>query len=73
MNIRKAKRDEENQCVWQLKIQVLFLKDLRCFDNFAAFDTASANFLPSVSAARKLNADRLQIRVEPSASFVIRM
>ena len=55
----------------QLKIKVLFLKDLRRFDNFAAFDTAGANFLSSVAACGKLNADRLQIRVKPSARFVV--
>jgi hypothetical protein len=69
----KPNADKENPRVWQLKIKVLFLKDLRRFDNFAAFDTAGANFLSSVSAGGKLNANRLQIRVEPSARFVVRM
>jgi len=69
----KPNADKENPRVWQLKIKVLFLKDLRRFDNFAAFDTAGANFLSSVSAGGKLNANRLQIRVKPSARFVVRM
>jgi hypothetical protein len=35
----------------------LNLKELRSFDNFAGFNTASANFLTSVAARGQLNAD----------------
>ena len=70
---RKAKRGKEKSRVWQLKIQVLFLRKLRCFDNFAAFDTAGANLLPLVAAGRHLDADGLQIRVKTSARFIVRV
>lgn len=69
----KAKHKREKSRVWQLKIEDLFLKDLRRFDDFAAFDTAGANFLPTVSARRHLNANRLQIRIKPSARFIVRV
>jgi len=49
----------------------LFLKGLRRFDNFAALDTASANLLTFVAARRHLDANRLQIWVEPPARFVV--
>jgi len=49
----------------------LFLKHLRRFDNFAAFNAAGANFLPPVAACGQLNADGLQIRIKPTARFVI--
>jgi len=69
----KSQTPKEKSRVWQLKIKVLFLRKLRCFDNFAAFDTTSANFLSSISACRKLNANRLQIRVKSSARFIVRV
>jgi len=69
----KPNADKENPRVWQLIIKVLFLKDLRRFDNFAAFNTAGANFLSSVTAGGQLNADGLQIRVKSSAGFVVRV
>jgi hypothetical protein len=68
---RKAKRFEKNSCVWQLKIKVLFLRHLRRFDNFAAFNTAGANFLSLVAAGGHLNADGLQIRIEAPPRFVV--
>jgi hypothetical protein len=52
-------------------INELNLKDLRSFDNFAGFNTASANFLASVSAVGQLNADRLQIRIKAPTGFVV--
>jgi len=67
----KAKRVREKSRVWQLKIKVLFLKHLRRFDNFAAFNAAGANFLPPVAACGQLNADGLQIRIKPTARFVV--
>jgi len=51
----------------------LFLKILRRFDNFAAFNATGANLLPSVSACRKLDADGLQIRVKSAARFIVRV
>jgi len=69
----KSQTPEEKSGVWQLKIEVLFLKDLRRFDNFPAFDTAGANFLPFIAASRHLDTDGLQIRVKPSARFVVRV
>jgi hypothetical protein len=47
--------------------------NLRRFDNFAAFNTTSANFLSRISACRKLDANRLQIRVKATASFIVRV
>lgn len=49
----------------------LNLKDLHSFDNFAGFNTASANFLASVRARGQLNADRLQIRIKATTCFVV--
>jgi len=51
----------------------LFLKSLCRFENFSAFNTAGANFLPTVAAGRHLNADGLQIWIEPPARFVVRV
>jgi len=71
--MKKAKRALEIPRIWQINIKVLFLKDLRRFDDLAAFDTAGANFLSSVAAGRHLHADRLQIRIKSSSRFVIRV
>ena len=49
----------------------LNLKELHSFDNFAGFNTASANFLACVAACRLLNADRLQIRIKATTGFVV--
>ena len=49
----------------------LNLKELHSFDNFAGFNTASANFLPRIAARRLLNADRLQIRIKATTGFVV--
>jgi len=49
----------------------LNLKDLHSFDNFAGFNTARANFSASVASRRKLNADRLQIRIKAATGFVV--
>ena len=51
----------------------LNLKELHSFDNFAGFNTASANFLARIAARGLLNADRLQIRVKATTSFVVSM
>jgi hypothetical protein len=51
----------------------LNLKELHSFDNFAGFNTASANFLARIAAGRLLNADRLQIRIKATTSFVVSM
>jgi hypothetical protein len=51
----------------------MFLNDLRRFYNFAAFYAAGANFLTTVSAGGHLNTDRLQIRIEPAARFIVRV
>jgi hypothetical protein len=44
---------------------------LRSFDNFARLYAAGADLHPAVSARRQLNTDRLQIRIEAAARFVI--
>ena len=44
---------------------------LRGFDNFSRLDAAGTNLLASVAASRKLNANRLQIGIEPPSGFVI--
>lgn len=59
--------------VWQPKTSAASQRILRGFDNFTGFNAAGANLHPSVSAGRKLNADWLQIRVEPAAGFIVRM
>ena len=51
----------------------LNLKDLHSFDNFAGFNTASANFLACIAAGWLLNADRLQIRIKATTGFVVSM
>jgi hypothetical protein len=69
----KAKHKREKSRAWQPKIEVLFLKELRRFDNFAAFNTTSANFLSFIAARGHLNANRLQIRIKSSARFIVRV
>jgi len=73
LNSKEKPNTNKKNRVWQLKIKDLFLKDLRRFDNFAAFDTAGANFLSSVAACGQLHANRLQIRIKSSARFVVRV
>jgi hypothetical protein len=68
---RKAKR-EKFLTLGNLSNE-LNLKELHSFDNFAGFNTASANFLASVAARGQLNADRLQIRIKATTSFVVSM
>jgi hypothetical protein len=68
---RKAKR-EKILTLGNLK-EELNLKDLHSFDNFAGFNTASANFLASVRARGQLHADRLQIRIKATTGFVVSM
>lgn len=47
--------------------------NLRCFDNFAAFNTTGANFLSRVPAGGELDANRLQIRVKAATGFIVRV
>jgi hypothetical protein len=65
---RKAKRENH---AWQLKPGIESQIPLSSFDNFAAFNTTSANFCASVSAVGHLNANRLQIRIEAATGFVV--
>jgi hypothetical protein len=58
---------------WQLKRKIDSQIDLRSFDNFARFNTASADLHAAVAAGRKLDANGLQIRIEPAARFVVSM
>ena len=41
------------------------------FDNFARFNASRADLHPAIAARRKLNADRLQIRIKPTARLVV--
>jgi hypothetical protein len=59
--------------VWQPLFKVVSQTVLSCLDNFSAFDTTSANFHSHISALRTLNADPLQIRIKPTARFVVSM
>lgn len=65
----KAKR-EKNLTFGNLSNK-LNIKELRRFDNFAGFNTASANFLARITARGLLNADRLQIRIKSTTGFVV--
>jgi hypothetical protein len=47
--------------------------NLRSFDNFSGLNAAGANFHPAVPASGKLNANGLQVRVEPASRLVIRV
>lgn len=70
LNIKeKAKR--EKILTFGNQSNELYLKELHSFDNFAGFNTASANFCASISASGKLNANRLQIRIKATTSFVV--
>jgi hypothetical protein len=50
---------------------LLIPKELSSFDNFSGFNAPGADFHTAIAAARKLNANRLQIRVEPATGFVV--
>ena len=43
------------------------------FGDFAGLDAGSANLHPAGATLRHLNADRLQIRIEPSWRAIIRV
>jgi hypothetical protein len=58
---------------WQLNGKYSYQRTLRGLDNLARFYAAGAHFHFSVSARGKLNADRLQIGVEPAAGLVVRV
>ena len=57
--------------VWQPKTLIKTQMSLRSFDNFAAFNAASADFHPTVAALGQLNADALQVRIKAPTSFVV--
>jgi hypothetical protein len=57
--------------VWQPNPGFAAQIKLRRFDNFARLDAASAYFHPAIAAGRKLNANRLQIRIETSPGLVV--
>lgn len=44
---------------------------LRGFNDLAGLDALCAHFHPAVSAARKLDANGLQIRIEAAARFIV--
>lgn len=44
---------------------------LRSFDNFARLDAPCADLHSAVAARRELDSNRLQIRIEPTACFVV--
>jgi hypothetical protein len=56
---------------WQLNEGIGYQNLLRSFDNFVRFDAPGAHFHSTVSAARKLDANRLKIRLKPPAGLVI--
>jgi hypothetical protein len=67
---RKTRQPKRFSGVWQPKLNVKS-QTLNRFDNFARFDAAGADFHPTVAARRKLNANALQIGIEPAAGFVV--
>lgn len=69
MTKEKAKR-EKSLTLGNLSNK-LNIKELHRFDNFAGFNTASANFLARIAARGLLNADRLQIRIKSTTGFVV--
>ena len=56
---------------WQLKINSVTQISLRSFDNLSRFDAAGAHLHTAVTAVRKLDANRLQIRVETPPGFIV--
>jgi hypothetical protein len=57
--------------VWQLKDLSVTQRRLRRFDNFPGFDAASAHLHAAVPAARKLDANGLQIGIETPTGLVV--
>jgi hypothetical protein len=41
------------------------------FDNFARLNASRADLHPAITARRKLDANGLQVRIEPTACFVV--
>jgi len=72
LRLKENAKREKNLTLGNLSNE-LNLKELHSFDNFAGFNTASANFLSCIAARRLLNADRLQIRIKATTSFVVSM
>jgi hypothetical protein len=58
---------------WQPKVRVKSQTILHGFDNFTRFQAASADFLPDRRTARRFDANRLQVRVKATTSFVVRV
>jgi hypothetical protein len=50
---------------------MLAFQTLRGFDNLTGFDAAGADLHPAIAARRKFDANGLQIRIEPTARFVV--
>ena len=48
-------------------------RDLSCFDNLTGLDASGADLHSSIAAGRQLDADRLKIRIKPSAGLVVCM
>ncbi len=59
--------------VWQPKPTGVTQKELRRFDNLSGLDAAGADLHPAVAACGQLNADGLQIRIEPASRLIIRV
>jgi hypothetical protein len=59
---------------WQLKAAARISNvESSGFDNFSGFNAARADLYLLVAAGRKLDTDRLQIRIESPARLVVRV
>jgi len=47
--------------------------ELRSLDDLSGLDAASACFYTTGAAGRQLNANRLKVRIETTASFIVRV
>lgn len=58
---------------WQLEERFCYRKTLSSLDDLAGFNAAGTHFQAAVGARVELNANRLKIRIETPAGFVIRV
>jgi len=69
-DLRQRKTPSTVSGVWHFR-KKSDLPLLRGFDNFARFNASRAHLHSAIAARRKLYANGLQVRIEPTARFVV--
>jgi hypothetical protein len=60
-----------NISIWQPMRLVISQTGSSSFDNLSGLNAAGTDFHPAVAATRKLNPDRLEVRIKTPSRFIV--